>query len=381
MEQHFRPTVADPGYDVVTENRYFSGPDGVEWEELSFSVNGSHWGANRPPFPLLQAEKVLSLPLQLQFGLDYRYRLDGLERVDGFDCYVVKFDPVEEKQSLYRGTVWIDRRTFARVKVQAVQTNLSAPVVSNEEVQRYRPVASIDGHPLFLFEGLTARQIVIAGRNLLVEKPVTFSDFVVNRALRRSRGARGRRSHWCQGGPGPAVLRQAGHGPRGQRPRDAEGQGHGDGGYDRSVVRFSASHLRNQLPELRARRPAGFAARDAVCRRARGDQHSTPEDRPHAVRRERRPVRHRRAVERSGSRCAGEPRRATTWLATTASSSFLSPEPGMAVHAIPESDLPPVPGSDIITPIQTVCRGVRALQQSIINNWSTARAAFDLWRL
>jgi hypothetical protein len=183
MEQHFRPTVADPGYDVVTENRYFSGPDGVEWEELSFAVNGSRWGAKRPPFPLLQPEKVLSLPLQLRFGLDYRYRLEGVERVDGFDCYVVKFDPVEGKQSLYRGTVWIDRRTFARVRVQAVQTNLSAPVVSNEEVQRYRPVASVEGHPLFLFEGLTARQIVmIAGRNILVEKSVAFSDFVVNGA-------------------------------------------------------------------------------------------------------------------------------------------------------------------------------------------------------
>jgi hypothetical protein len=183
MEQHFRPTVADPGYDVVTENRYFSGPDGVEWEELSFSVNGSHWGANRPPFPLLQAEKVLSLPLQLQFGQDYVYRLEGLERVDGFDCYVVKFDPIKTTQSLYRGTVWVDRRTFARVKVQAVQTNLAAPVVSNQEIQRYRPVASIDGHPIFLFEGMTARQIVmIAGRNLLVEKLVTFNDFVVNGA-------------------------------------------------------------------------------------------------------------------------------------------------------------------------------------------------------
>jgi hypothetical protein len=181
MEQHFRPTVADPGYDVVTENRYFSGPDGVEWEELSFSVNGSHWGSNRPPFPLLQPEKVLSLPLQLRFGEDYRYRLEGVERVDGFDCYVVAFNPVEQNRSLYRGTVWIDRRTFARIRVKAVQTNLSAPVVSNEETQRYRAVASVDGHPLFLFEGLTARQIVmIAGRNLLVEKSVTFADFIVN---------------------------------------------------------------------------------------------------------------------------------------------------------------------------------------------------------
>jgi hypothetical protein len=183
MEQHFRPTVTDPGYDVVSDNRYFAGADGVEWEELSFAVNGSHWGANRPPFPLLQPEKVLSLPLQLQFGEDYRYRLQGTERVDGFTCYVVRFDPVASDRSLYRGTVWIDRKTFARVKVQAVQTQLSAPVVSNDEVQHYRPVTTIGGRPIFLFDGLTARQIVlIAGRNLLVEKSVAFTDFSVNAA-------------------------------------------------------------------------------------------------------------------------------------------------------------------------------------------------------
>ena len=45
MSQHFRPTMTDPGYDVVTENRYFVADDGIEWEELSFSVNGSKWGA------------------------------------------------------------------------------------------------------------------------------------------------------------------------------------------------------------------------------------------------------------------------------------------------------------------------------------------------
>jgi hypothetical protein len=181
MEQHFRPTVTDAGYDVVSENRYFKGPDGVEWEELSFAVNGSHWGADRPPFPLLQPEKVLSLPLELQFGEDYRYRLQGIERVDGLDCYAVRFDPVRSDRSLYRGTVWIDQKTFARLKVQAVQTQLAAPVVSNEEEQHYRPVTTIDGRPIFLFDSLTARQIVlIAGRNLLVEKSVTFSDFAVN---------------------------------------------------------------------------------------------------------------------------------------------------------------------------------------------------------
>ena len=173
--------MTDPGYDVSSENRYYAAGDDVEWEELSFSVNGTKWGPDRPSFPLLQAEKVLSLPLQLRFGDDYRYRLAGTERVGDFECYVVRFEPAHEGQSLYKGTVWIDERTFARVKVQAVQTMLSAPVVSNEEIQTFTPITSIGNRPIFLFSELTARQIMlIAGRNLLVEKSVVFSDFRVN---------------------------------------------------------------------------------------------------------------------------------------------------------------------------------------------------------
>jgi len=182
MEQHFRPSMADSGYDVVTENRYFVSGSDVEWEELSFSVNGAKWGADRPPFPLLQAEKVLSLPLQLRFDADYRYELTGTESVDGFECYVLKFEPARSGPALYRGTVWIDRVAFARIRVQTVQSGLPAPVVSNEETQRYMPVATIDDRPVFLFAGMTARQILmVAGRNVLVEKAVTFSNFHVNR--------------------------------------------------------------------------------------------------------------------------------------------------------------------------------------------------------
>lgn len=181
MRQHFRPTITDPGYDVVTENRYFVEGPAVEWEELSFSVNGSKWEKDRPPFPLLQPEKVLSLPLQLRFDEGYSYRLRGVERVDGVDCYVVGFEPVRKDSALYRGTVWIDQRTFARVRVQAVQGGLAAPVVSNEETHRYTLAATIDNQPIFLFAGLTAKQLVlIAGRNLLVEKEVSFSQFRVN---------------------------------------------------------------------------------------------------------------------------------------------------------------------------------------------------------
>lgn len=181
MRQYFRPTVTDAGYDIVTENRYFVEGTAVEWEELSFSVNGSKWEADRPPFPLLQPEKVLSLPLQLRFDEGYQYRLRGSERIEGLDCYVVEFEPVRTDSALYRGTVWIDQRTFARIRVQAIQGGLAAPVVSNEETLRYAHVATIGNLPIFLFTGMSARQLVlIAGRNLLVEKDVSFSAFRLN---------------------------------------------------------------------------------------------------------------------------------------------------------------------------------------------------------
>jgi hypothetical protein len=181
MEQHFRPTMADPGYDVVAENTYFAGRDGVEWAEISFAVNGSKWGSRRPPFPLLQPEKVLSLPLLLRFDEGYSYRLTGTARVGGFDCYVVKFEPARADSSLYRGTVWIDRRTFARIRVRAVQNGLPAPVISNDETHDYTLAATVGTQPVFLFTSLTARQLLlVAGRNLLVEKQVSFTDFRVN---------------------------------------------------------------------------------------------------------------------------------------------------------------------------------------------------------
>ena len=60
MEQHFRTTSTDPGFDVVTENRFYAEGKKTEWEE-SLPVNGTRWdeaaGFSAPP-----AEKVLSPP-------------------------------------------------------------------------------------------------------------------------------------------------------------------------------------------------------------------------------------------------------------------------------------------------------------------------------
>ncbi len=181
MEQHFRPSATDPGFDVVTDNRFYFDREGTEWEELSFTLNGSKWGANRPPFPLLQPEKVLSLPLDLRLDKDYTYKLEGVDKVGDRRAYAVQFQPLDGSRSLYRGTVWIDAESFVKLKVQAVQTQMSPPVVSSEEIQYFTPAADLDGRTLSMFTRLVGRQIMlVAGRNLLVEREVKFSNFRVN---------------------------------------------------------------------------------------------------------------------------------------------------------------------------------------------------------
>ena len=180
VEIHFQPTALD-AYDIVVENRFFSDRETTEWQELTFSLNGAKWGRNRPPFPLLQPEKVLSLPLALRLNRDYVYRLEGTDRVGDRLCYVVRFDPIDERQSLYRGRVWIDTERYVRLKVQSVQTALSPPVVSNEEVQTFTAVGQVGDRPIYLFSKMVSQQIVaIAGRNLLVTRNVDFTGFRVN---------------------------------------------------------------------------------------------------------------------------------------------------------------------------------------------------------
>ena len=94
---------------------------------------------------------MLSLPLQLRFDDDYRYRLAGTERVGGYDCYVVRFEPVGGGPvALPRDG--LDRSADVRARQGAGGPDaLSAPVVSNEEIQTYAPVTSIGNRPVFLF--------------------------------------------------------------------------------------------------------------------------------------------------------------------------------------------------------------------------------------
>jgi hypothetical protein len=180
MELHFRPTPAQV-FDVVSENRFFFAPDAVEWEERSFSVNGTRWGPDRPGLPLLQAEKVLTLPLDLRLTSDYRYQLERTETFGERQCYVLSFEPDGSTQSRYRGWVWIDALSFLRVKVQSIQTQLAGPIVSSEEITVYAPVPIAGGASVLLpYRQTTKQLLLIAGRNLLLEKEQWFTDFRID---------------------------------------------------------------------------------------------------------------------------------------------------------------------------------------------------------
>ena len=177
---HFRASPTQL-FDVVSDNRLYATRDDIEWEELSFSVNGAKWGSDRPAFPLLQAEKVLSRPLDLRLTTDYRYRLAGIETVDEHRCYAIDFEPVDPAASAYRGRVWIDTTTFLRVMLDGVQTHLEGVIVSNAVTETYAPAAAVRGEPVQFVTHVKTRQLVlIAGRNLLVEKDDWYSDFQVD---------------------------------------------------------------------------------------------------------------------------------------------------------------------------------------------------------
>ena len=149
--QHFRYR---PGSGIQVIEASFTGPyffrrgQGFDWMWQRFLVNGVLWKGKIPKLPLLQPERAAAKPLEITLDLNYRYTLRGTDEVQGRPCWVVDFEPVGdvEEQNLWKGTVWIDREIYARVKTRALQLGLAGDVISNEETQVFEPVDA-DGGP------------------------------------------------------------------------------------------------------------------------------------------------------------------------------------------------------------------------------------------
>jgi hypothetical protein len=167
---------------TILNNFYFDPKVGPEFEYVEYYVNGVKWRSNHlPEFPLPQPEKVMTLPLDITLDRRYTYRLDGEETVDGYDCWVVAFEPAVPEENLYQGKIWIDKKTHARVQVTSLQTGLKAPITSNDQTDSFRPLTGPDGISYWLLSRISGQQIFsTVGRNLVVFRDVVFDHPVIN---------------------------------------------------------------------------------------------------------------------------------------------------------------------------------------------------------
>ncbi|HSP35427.1 MAG TPA: hypothetical protein VLU46_14025, partial [Thermoanaerobaculia bacterium] len=170
-----------------------------DWVWQDFYINGVKWKYGRfPELPLIQPEKVTQLPLDIHLTNEYRYQLARETDADGYHTYEVRFEPPANAPAslpLYRGTVWIDAKTWARVRLTMVQLNLTGEVLSNEERVDFQPFARQSTQPvtaadvaksdarelLWLQRDVNAQQVIsAAGRASVVLRVTTFSDFRIN---------------------------------------------------------------------------------------------------------------------------------------------------------------------------------------------------------
>src|SRR5437667_206081 len=106
---------------------FFRRGEAADWEWDQFYVNGVKWkGKTLPKLPLLQPDKVTTLPLDIRLTEDYEYVLRGEGRVAARRAYQITFSPRSTvgDRAIYRGTVWIDAETFALLRRDSIQLNL-----------------------------------------------------------------------------------------------------------------------------------------------------------------------------------------------------------------------------------------------------------------
>jgi hypothetical protein len=189
--------------EATISGDYFSDPHAgrADWVWQDFYINGVKWKYGRiPELPLIQPEKVSQLPLDIHLTNEYRYQLVRETDVEGYHTYEVRFEPPQNAPAalpLYRGTVWIDKRTWARIRITMAQLNLTGEVLSNEERVDFQPfaregylpidaadVAKTDARSvLWLQREVSAQQMIsAAGRATVVLRATTFTNFRINPA-------------------------------------------------------------------------------------------------------------------------------------------------------------------------------------------------------
>ncbi len=179
----FRIAEVNETFDLTIHGPFFyrrGQPGDWEWDE--FYLNGVRWkGKTLPKLPILQPEKVTTLPLDIRLTEDYEYALHGENTVAGRRAYHITFVPKSTvgDKPIYRGNVWIDKETFGLLRRDSVQLNLKGETLSNVQTEFYRPVP---GHPgVFLPLEIKGQQVFsTAGRTTAIERDVVIQAVDLN---------------------------------------------------------------------------------------------------------------------------------------------------------------------------------------------------------
>jgi hypothetical protein len=180
LSYHYRAEALNESIDVRSVNRFYWKDRVGEYEEIELYVNGARWKGPAPSLPFIAAEKVKEVPLEIRLDQSYRYTLKGRAEVNGEPAWELAFDPVQEG-TLYSGSIWVHRDTFARLRLRLVQHEVKEPITSNIDDIEYGLVDNAGGAPLWL-PVKAYRQMVftVLGRTVAVERRVLYDEFAIN---------------------------------------------------------------------------------------------------------------------------------------------------------------------------------------------------------
>jgi hypothetical protein len=179
----FRIGEVNETFDLTIRGPFFfrRGEPG-DWAWQEFYLNGVRWkGKTLPKLPILQPEKVTTLPLDIRLTEDYAYELHGEASVGGRRAYHITYVPKSTigDEPIYRGSVWIDKETFALLRRESIQLNLKGETLSNIQNEYYRPVPGESDIVLPL--EIRGQQVFsTAGRTTAIERHVRMSRVAVN---------------------------------------------------------------------------------------------------------------------------------------------------------------------------------------------------------
>lgn len=183
VDYHFKIPGTSGSLDITFINQFlYNKRDGARWIQKDLLANGVKWkGKAIPELPIIEPEKINTLPLVLTLSRNYSYRLVKEAVFEGRPCYIVEFLPLPgaEEQNV-SGKVWIDKESYVKRQIQIIQKNMAAPQVSNEEFNHYTVVDSSERYYNML-TSIKAQQIfTVIGQTVTGEKEVSFTDMVVN---------------------------------------------------------------------------------------------------------------------------------------------------------------------------------------------------------